>query len=103
MKNQEPHGQPGHLNIFRRDHDSPITGHGKHARVIAWQPQGATFTARIDLCHADLMTEPTAAQVLTVARKDQGHRGQWIPDPENPPIKYFSNGCDRIQWHFCRP
>jgi hypothetical protein len=36
---KQPHNQPGHLNIYKLDHDDVVTGYGKHDRVVACLPQ----------------------------------------------------------------
>lgn len=70
-----PHNQPHHLNIFKRDHDSVITDNGKHDRVIAFRPGPNGLYCRVD--HVHNLGTPTPEQVLTVARKDQGLHGKW--------------------------
>lgn len=77
MKN-EPHGERGHINIFTRDHDSVITSYGKHDRVVAFLPQGNELYIRVD--HHWQLGEPTHAQILGVARKDQDIKGRWTFD-----------------------
>lgn len=65
----------GHLNVYVRDHDSVVTGFGKHDRVVCFQPQGDTLYMRID--HKWGLGMPTEAEMLEVARKDQELRGRW--------------------------
>ena len=79
---REPHGEPGHVNIYTRDHDSVITAHGQHDRVVAFLPQGDGLYIRVD--HKWNLGEPTEAQILAVARKDQGVKGKWKLDRKTP-------------------
>lgn len=69
------HGEAGHVNVLTRDQDSIVTGFGKHARVIAFLPQGNELYIRVD--HVWGLPRPTEQQILHVARKDQGLRGRW--------------------------
>lgn len=69
------HGKFGHFNVLKMDHDSVITGYGKHDRVSAHVPQSNIETFRID--HVWGLGMPTEKQILAVARKDQGLRGKW--------------------------
>lgn len=71
----EPHNLPRHLNIFKRDHDSVITGYGIHDRVLAFLPGPNGLYCRVD--HVHNLGMPTPEQVMTVSRKDQGVRGEW--------------------------
>ena len=71
----QPHGERGHLNIFTRDHDSVVTNYGQHDRVVAFLPGPVELYIRID--HHWNLGEPTHAQILDVARKDQGVKGRW--------------------------
>lgn len=98
----EEHGEKGHLNAFTRDHDSVVTAFGKHARVVAALPDHEGLYARVDLRWPELR-EPTAAEVLEVARKHQGVKGKWVVDSTRPPEKYESNGCERIEYWFIHP
>lgn len=79
---REPHGEPCHVNIYTRDHDSVITAHGRHDRVVAFLPQCHTLYIRVD--HKWNLGEPTESQILTVARKDQGVKGRWKLDRKTP-------------------
>lgn len=82
----DAHGRPGHLNVFILDQDDVVTGFGKHARVVAFHPDHEGLYVRVDrpskarrsgdLAYPDL-PDPTADQILAVARKDQGLRGRW--------------------------
>ncbi len=76
MKTTQPHFEEGHLNTHRRDHDSVITGYGKHDRVIAFQPDCEGLYVRVD--HKWNLGEPSHQQILDVARKDQDIKGKWI-------------------------
>ena len=78
MTNKDPHGEAGHLNVLTRDHDSIVTHYGQHDRVVAFLPQGDELYIRVD--HKWQLGEPTEAQILDVARKDQGVRGRWVLD-----------------------
>ena len=69
---------PGHFNVTRRDHDSVVTAYGKHDRVMCCLPQGNELYMRVD--HKWSLGMPTAAQMMDVARKDQGVRGRWKLD-----------------------
>lgn len=69
------HNEAGHVNVYQRDHDSVITGYGKHDRVIAFLPDGRGLHVRVD--HKWQLGEPTTQQILRVARRDQGVRGRW--------------------------
>lgn len=82
MKTQQPHGEAGHLNIYTRDHDSVVTAHGTHDRVVAFLPQGTALYIRVD--HHWNLGRPTPEQVLTAARKDQGITGRWTLDRAEP-------------------
>ena len=73
MKNE--HSQPGHLNVYRLDHDSPFTGYGKHDRVVAFLPDADGLFVRVD--HIWGLGEPSDSQVMEAARKTQGIKGRW--------------------------
>ena len=70
----------GHLNVLVRDHDSYVTGHGKHDRVVAFCPQGNEMYCRVD--HKWNLGAPTPTQILKVAKRDNGNdqRGRWVLD-----------------------
>ena len=72
----------GHLNIRLRDHDSYVTGFGKHDRVVAFCPKGDTCYARVD--HKWKLGMPTLAQILKVARTLDRLPGRWIIDRIEP-------------------
>lgn len=95
---RELHGEPGHLNVAIRDHDSVITAKGKHARVVAFLPTGSELYARVDMVWPGLR-EPTPAEILTVARKDQDVRGRWTLDRT---ARWQNRGTDRIDVYFKR-
>ena len=78
MNNRTKHGNAGHINTIVRDQDSVITGYGKHARVIAFLPNHEGLYCRVDMVWG--LRQPTPAEVLTVARKDQGIKGKWELD-----------------------
>jgi len=68
----------GHLNVLTPDHKSVVTAHGKHDRVVCFLPQGDELYMRVDLKWG--LGMPTPAQMMDVARKDQGVRGRWTFD-----------------------
>ncbi len=68
----------GHLNVLTPDHQSVVTAHGKHDRVVCFLPQGDELYMRVDLKWG--LGMPTTAQMMDVARKDQGVRGRWVFD-----------------------
>lgn len=85
----------GHINSRVRDEDSHITGHGKHARVVAFCPDRDGLYCRVDRSpgrtSADAMgmdrptdptypklPDPTPAQVLAVAQRDGDAPGRWV-------------------------
>lgn len=72
------HGLKGHVNTMIKDQDSVITGYSKHARVIAFLPNHEGLYCRVDMLWG--LRQPTPAEVLTVARKDQGINGKWKLD-----------------------
>lgn len=65
----------GHFNALVRDHDSVVTGFGRHDRVMATIAKCGELYCRVDHVHG--LGMPTNAEVLAVARKDQGNRGRW--------------------------
>lgn len=71
----------GHLNVLKRDHDSVITGFGKHDRVVAFQPEFCADNQRIVLyCRVDHkwnLGAPTTRQILKAAKADQGIKGRF--------------------------
>lgn len=75
------HGEKGHFNVMTRDHDSEVTGFGKHDRVMSTIPQfdndfkDVVFYARVD-CKWGL-GEPTPEEVLNVARTRDELSGEW--------------------------
>ena len=69
------HGKFGHCNVLKLDHNSVITGKGKHDRVICFLPDGEGLYCRID--HVWGLNTPTHAEILKVARIDQGVKGRW--------------------------
>jgi len=72
---QTPHGEPGHLNVYVRDHDRVVTGYGRHDRVVVTLPGTEGLYIRVD--HKWNLGMPTHEQILAVARKEQGVRGRW--------------------------
>lgn len=76
------HGERGHLNVLTRDHDSVVTSYGKHDRVVAFLPGPVELYIRVD--HKWKLGAPSLAQVLTVARNDQGISGRWELDRTEP-------------------
>ena len=67
-----------HLNIFKTDHNSPITSHGKHNRVVAFLPDHEGLYCRVD--HLWDLGVPTHKEIIKVARLDQGIKGHWVFD-----------------------
>lgn len=87
----------GHYNVLVRDHDSIITHFGKHDRVVAFLPDSEGLYCRVD--HVWGLGMPTAAQVLDVARKNQGVRGRWsLVRTED----WTYNGKEATDFHFKR-
>lgn len=70
-----PHGEDGHLNVFKRDQATAVTGYGRHFRVVAFLPDVEGLYCRVD--HKNGPRMPTPDEVLLVARKDQGIKGRW--------------------------
>jgi len=85
MSTVSTHGRPGHLNVLVPDEMDIVTGHGKHARVVAFLPDSEGLYVRVDRSYRIRVVDdkypdlpdPTVSQILDVARKDQGIRGQW--------------------------
>ncbi len=75
MTEYKEHHEPGHLNIHTRDHDSIVTNYGRPDRVVAFLPDASGLYIRVD--HKWSLGEPTVAQILDVARKNQGIKGRW--------------------------
>lgn len=73
---------PGHLNVLIRDHDSAVTGFGKHDRVVAFDPRGNELFMRVD--HKWGLGMPTSSQMLQAARLDNGLRGRWTLERIEP-------------------
>lgn len=69
------HNEKGHINIFKRDHESVITGFGKHDRVVAFLPDHEGLYVRVD--HLWNLGCPTNEEILKAAKADQGIRGKW--------------------------
>lgn len=84
------HGCFGHANILTLDHESVITGYGKHNRVICFLPDYEGLMCRVD--HIWQLPIPTIKQILTVARKDQGVKGKWQ--------LYKEESNDGSTWYF---
>lgn len=69
------------VNVITPDIKSVITGFGKHNRVVAFMPSVdrdfgcVTLYARVD--HVNGLPDPTEAEILTVARKDQEAKGKY--------------------------
>lgn len=70
------HGLAGHLNIYVRDQDRAVTGHGAHFRVVAFLPDAQGLYCRVD--HKNGPRMPTPREVLRAARRDQGVKGRWL-------------------------
>ena len=80
------HGKFGHLNLGILDHDSIVTGKGKHDRVVAFLPKGNNCYVRVD--HVWSLGMPTEQQIRNVMRDDQDIRGKWKIDR----IESWDNG-----------
>lgn len=91
------HHLEGHLNIYTPDWESHVTGHGKHARVIAFIPDHEGLYCRVDMVWG--LREPTEKEVLKVAKHYGDAKGRWKLRTR---VDYFSNGKDRIDFHFDR-
>lgn len=79
--------EKGHLNIYTRDQDSVITGFGRHARVVVFDPDRGGLVCRVDREPLNpegepiypRLPDPTPAQILTVCRKGiAAIRGRWV-------------------------
>lgn len=75
MTEYKEHGERGHLNIYKRDHDSVITGYGVHDRVVAFLPGPVDCFVRVDTLWN--LGMPTDKQIIKVMREDQGIKGKW--------------------------
>lgn len=88
MKTLLPHGQEGHCNIYRRDHDSAITGYGKHDCVCAflpsYDPDVACVAVYVRIDHKWHLGMPTDKQVIRAFKQDQQIKGRWQKIKENP-------------------
>lgn len=81
----ETHGREGHLNVVVPDEKDVVTGFGKHARVVAFHPDNEGLYVRVDRASKvkavddkyPSLPDPTIAQIVDVARRDQGIRGKW--------------------------
>ena len=95
------HGEYGHFNVLVRDHDDICTAFGKHDRVMTTLPQyDDEFGCVVLYCRVDLkwgLGEPTAEQILQVARKHDGTKGKWVLATREP----WDNGTS-IGYHFVR-
>ena len=60
------HGKYGHLNAIKLDHDSHVTGYGKHNRVRVCIPQGPRVTVSIDRVWE--LRDPTDAEIIRVLK-----------------------------------
>ena len=80
--NRKEHGEPGHVNAFVRDHDHIRTHYGQHDRVVAFLPGVDGLFCRVD--HKWGLGMPSVAQILDVAREDQGVGGKWVLRSQTP-------------------
>jgi hypothetical protein len=94
---KHPHGQKGHVNAYTLDEQSHITGHGRHARVIAFMPDHEGLYCRVDM--TPNLREPTIDEIMTVARKDADVKGRWTLKTV---CRYHSNGLERLDYNFTR-
>ncbi|WP_281956467.1 hypothetical protein [Alteromonas australica] len=76
------HGKFGHFNVLTRDHDSVVTGYGKHDRVATTLPMfdealgELSLYVRVDTVWG--LGLPSVKQILNVARKHDGTKGRWV-------------------------
>jgi hypothetical protein len=94
------HGEKGHLNIYKRDQDSVVTGYGKHHRVVAFLPDAEGLSVRVDHKHGD--REPTIAEILKVARLDQGIKGRWVLRSVERGYYNPATECEFTEYNFSR-
>ena len=90
------HNEKGHLNIFKRDHESVITGKGKHDRVVAFLPNHEGLYVRVD--HLWKLGCPTPKEILKAAKADQGIGGKWVFDK----CEHWEDGSS-TDYYFKRP
>lgn len=90
------HNEKGHLNIFKRDHESVITGLGKHDRVVAFLPNHEGLYVRVD--HLWKLGCPTPKEILKAAKADQGIGGKWVLDK----CEHWEDGSS-TDYYFKRP
>jgi len=69
------HGKFGHVNVLELDHESYITGYGKHDRVVAFIAENNQCYVRVD--HVWELGMPTEKEILKVMRKDSEIKGRW--------------------------
>lgn len=69
------HGKFGHINVLKLDHDSPITGRGKHDRIVAFCPEGKEGYARID--HVWELGNPTDLEIVKEFKRQNNIKGAW--------------------------
>lgn len=74
------HGCYGHVNVFTLDHDSEVTGYGKHDRIVAFCPDTTASRiceGRID--HLWNLGAPTERQIIKAfkARNGSYMPGRW--------------------------
>lgn len=75
------HGKFGHLNVLTMDHDSVVTGYGKHDRVVTTLPQfdkeydTVVLYARVDTVWG--LGLPTPEQIIQVAKEHDNTKGDW--------------------------
>jgi len=70
------HCESGHLNVWVRDHDSVVTGFGRHARVVCFEPDGELAECRVDYHHEGLR-KPTDKEIIAVMRMETSLSGKW--------------------------
>ena len=63
------------FNIYTPDEKDSCTGYGAHNRVMACCPNRDGLYCRVD--HVNGLPDPTIAQILTAAKKQNGTRGHW--------------------------
>ena len=93
------HGEKGHCNIYEKDHDSVITGKGKHDRVCAFLPNYdpavdcVAVYVRID--HKWALGMPSDKQVIRAFKRDQIINGRWKKIKEN----HWTENNSTEQWY----
>ena len=96
------HGKFGHLNVKKMDHNSVITGFGKHNRVVAFCPNHEGLYCRVDRVWE--LRDPTEKEIIKVART-QGAKGKWQLSKKEEYDSYFLNNegyGKSVEYHFVK-